>query len=107
MLMKIKEKDVGCEPTQNQLIGSSIHRLITGLVSDGPMGRSMDEPMNQLLLHFLLNDWCDGSNCPITPLRRVPSKSRVSHTSGAMNALLAKRPLTHRLAVPPLPKGEG
>ena len=38
---------------------------------------------------------------------RVPSELRVSHTSMAMNASPAKKPLTPSLAVPPLPKGEG
>ena len=40
-------------------------------------------------------------------LARVPSKSWASHTAMAMNASPAKKPLTPRLAVPPLPKGEG
>jgi hypothetical protein len=34
---------------------------------------------------------------------RAPSKSSVPHTYRAMNASSASRPLTHRLAVPPLP----
>ena len=33
----------------------------------------------------------------------APSKCRVSHTSGTTHASPTKRPLTHRLAVPPLP----
>ena len=37
----------------------------------------------------------------------VPSMPRASHTSVAMRASPAKKPLTPRLAGPPLPKGEG
>jgi hypothetical protein len=43
----------------------------------------------------------------LAPRHRVPSKSQAPDTSIAMNASPAKRPLTPRLAVPPLPKGEG
>ena len=42
-----------------------------------------------------------------TGLGRLPSLSRVPHTSRATNASSASRPLTPRLAVPPLPPGRG
>jgi hypothetical protein len=38
---------------------------------------------------------------------RAPPKSWLPHVHSALNPSFAKKALTHRLAVPPLPKGEG